>query len=557
MVERLPVRHRPRQKVRDEGDVHDQGFAGLGERRAVARMGPATARLRCLCAGSRPQVPRRSSLGDLGRDQPGLRFPTRGEEGREAIRPHPGRRLRRLEKGPPPQHRDRRHDPLGRASRRGDASSALAAKHEGHGRQAAEDGLVRAQPVRLPSPQHPAEPDQRLPRPQRHRHPVERGEGALSQEGAPQGPAKEAVAERMVDPVGPWLVRLRLLRLPPKAGQAPASGIQARPQASLRQGPGLVPDQRLSRRAEQPDLGVDDVRRRAETLLPGLPAPPVIVSAADTHAIVPALVKRLALLLCPLLVLIAASAPSPPASASFRNAIWGPIKLAPGQAGCQGPLRCPSVPIYDELGVDVFQYQMQWDRIAPTRPADPRDPNDPAYKWSNEYQQLVNQAQAAGIQIMFMIKGAPPWANGGRIPRWAPTNPADYADFAVAVARKFPSVHLWEIWGESNRAYGFLPQGDEGPHLYARLLDAAYGALKGANPANTVVGGMTLGGGPDVTWVPQWLKKLKLPNGKPPRMDWFGHNGFQHGYPKLRTKPYGLFRGLNDVSVLWKEINRI
>jgi hypothetical protein len=170
---------------------------------------------------------------------------------------------------------------------------------------------------------------------------------------------------------------------------------------------------------------------------------------------------------------------------------------------------------------------------------------------------LVDQGGAAGIEMMFMIKGSPSWANGGRIPRWAPSNPADLADFAIALARKFPSVHLWEIWGESNRAFGFLPQGGEGPRHYARLLDAAYGALKSVSPANIVVGGMTLGGGPDVSPVPWWLKRLRLPNGKPPRMDWFGHNGFQSNYPRLRKKPYGQFRGLSDVRLLWKEIKRI
>jgi len=267
--------------------------------------------------------------------------------------------------------------------------------------------------------------------------------------------------------------------------------------------------------------------------------------------------NRLGLFLCSLVVLtlMAACAPSARADA-FLNSIWGPIKFPPGQAGCPGPQRCSAIPTYQELGVEVFQYQLQWNRIAPTRPSNPRNPNDPAYHWSNEYQFAVEQGQAAGIEMMFMIKGSPPWANGGRSSKWAP-NPADFADFAVAAARKFPSVHLWEIWGETNRAFGFLPQGEEGPRRYALLLDASYGALKGVSAANIVIGGMSLGGGPDVSRVPWWLKRLKLPGGKPPRMDWFGHNGFQASYPRLRKKPYKQFRGLSDVRLLWKEVKRI
>ena len=105
------------------------------------------------------------------------------------------------------------------------------------------------------------------------------------------------------------------------------------------------------------------------------------------------------------------------------------------------------------------------------------------------------------MRVMFMLTHSPGWANGGRSPKWAP-NPADFAAFAAAAARKFPGVRHWEIWGESNRAFGFLPQGAVGPHLYARILDAAYGALKSVSAANIVIGGMTLGGGPDVTDVP-------------------------------------------------------
>ena len=121
-----------------------------------------------------------------------------------------------------------------------------------------------------------------------------------------------------------------------------------------------------------------------------------------------------------------------PAQAGFLKAIWGPIKVPPGSGGCPpspNTHRCDAMHFYDELGADVFEYQLQWNDIAPTRPANPRNPNDPAYQWSSEFQHAINEANAHGMQVSFLIKGSPPWANGGKSWNWVPSAAA-YADFA-------------------------------------------------------------------------------------------------------------------------------
>jgi hypothetical protein len=241
----------------------------------------------------------------------------------------------------------------------------------------------------------------------------------------------------------------------------------------------------------------------------------------------------------------------------FANAIWGPIKLAPGQGGCGGPARCSAFPYYRELGVDVFQFQIKWNEVAPTRPADPRNPDDPAYRWSSDFQLAVDQAAASGIRLAAMIKGSPPWANGGLGSNWAP-RARDFADFAWAAAQKFPSIDLWMIWGEPTRPPNFMPQGRAGARRYARILDHAYGALKRAGRDNVVIGGMTLSDG--YTEAPAWIKNMRLGGGRRPRMDWYGHNPFQRRAPRLRDDPVradgGRRRGLNDLDTLWKELNR-
>src|SRR5207248_789168 len=55
------------------------------------------------------------------------------------------------------------------------------------------------------------------------------------------------------------------------------------------------------------------------------------------------------------------------------------------------------------------------------------------------------------------------------------------------------------------------------PHVYAQMLDASYGALKRASKRNLVIGGNTYTTG-DVS-TREWINYLRLPNGRPPRMD--------------------------------------
>jgi hypothetical protein len=252
-----------------------------------------------------------------------------------------------------------------------------------------------------------------------------------------------------------------------------------------------------------------------------------------------------------------------PGAGAAQKAIWGPDELAAGQddVRCPAPLvpipppdPCPAFPTYQDLGVDVYQFQIHWDEIAPTRPANPRDPEDPAYQWKGSQTKIVNSALAAGIEPAIMIQRAPRWANGGRSPIWAPKRPSDFADFAFAASRRFPGVHRWMIWGEPSRAESFQPMkkgSPTGPRRYAAILDAAYGALKQAGGANLVIGGMSVNAG--TVPPPDYIRFMKR-KGRMPRMDLWGHNPFDNRAPRIADKPIGSFRGLNDVDTLWREI---
>jgi hypothetical protein len=149
------------------------------------------------------------------------------------------------------------------------------------------------------------------------------------------------------------------------------------------------------------------------------------------------------------------------------------------------------------------------------------------------------------------IDGAPRWANGGHASGWAPRRPADFANFAAAASRRYPTVHLWMIWGEPTRPPDFEPiisalmtgkldaAQAAAPHLYARILDAAYGALKAVSKGNLVIGGCTYTTG--VIDTQQWIENLRLPDGHPPRMDMYAHNPFSYQEPSFHAtaSPFG------------------
>lgn len=223
--------------------------------------------------------------------------------------------------------------------------------------------------------------------------------------------------------------------------------------------------------------------------------------------------------------------------ADALKAIWGPSTRNGASL----------FPVYRELGVKVYEEDLRWNLIATRRPKHPRDVNDPAYVWPAEVTHALAEAKRYGMQVALQIIGAPGWANGNLPPQWATFDPRAYANFAIAASKRYPSVHLWMIWGEPSRAHDFLPLTPAqpftkldahqkiAPHLYSRILDAAYGALKSVSRANLVIGGMT-DTAADIS-PQQWIENMRLPDGRPPRLDMYGHNPFTLRAPNLANPP--------------------
>ena len=122
------------------------------------------------------------------------------------------------------------------------------------------------------------------------------------------------------------------------------------------------------------------------------------------------------------------------------------------------------------------------------------------------------------------------------------------------------------IWGEPSKRSRFRPLAKamgrrlssrqrRGPRLYARILDASYRALKRVNRRNLVIGGNTWTGG-DVVPL-NFIRAMRLPNGRRPRMDLYGHNPFTIRFPNLREGPiaYG-HADFSDLDMLARWLDR-
>jgi hypothetical protein len=238
------------------------------------------------------------------------------------------------------------------------------------------------------------------------------------------------------------------------------------------------------------------------------------------------------------LTLLALLVPASSAGAaqSVKKGIWGPARVS----------GVSQFPIYRELGAGVYHISFSWADVAKHRPADPRNPNDPAYAWPPGVDDAAAQAKQFGIRLAVMVKSTPRWANGNRPNNRVPTRLRDYADFMAAAATRYRSAKYWIVWGEPTRRANYRPlpatplgkpltRKQKAPvHRYARLLDMTYGAIKRASPHAIVVGGNSFSSG-DIG-PRNWIANLRLPSGRPPRMDLYGHNPFGARRPDL-AKP--------------------
>lgn len=96
----------------------------------------------------------------------------------------------------------------------------------------------------------------------------------------------------------------------------------------------------------------------------------------------------------------------------------------------------------------------------------------------------------AGTKVIVDLSGTPGWAqNGGGDQRGPASDPQSYARFIHFLAARYRGyVAAWEVWNEEDVSGWYTGS----PQNYTAMLQAAYPAVKSADPSATVlVGGLT------------------------------------------------------------------
>ena len=196
----------------------------------------------------------------------------------------------------------------------------------------------------------------------------------------------------------------------------------------------------------------------------------------------------------------------------------------------------------DALGVDLVRINIRWDQVAAKRPAQAASDVDPAYNWAAP-DVLLEGLRARGIGAVVTLVGTPRWANGGRASNWAPTSASSFANFAYAAATRYPWVRRWVIWNEPNKYWQLRPTS---PSTYTKLLlNPAYAALKRANRANLVAGGVTAPRGGTGSMSPvDWIRGMDRAHA---RLDAYAH----HPYPvsRLETPTSGGCKRCENITM--------
>jgi hypothetical protein len=166
-----------------------------------------------------------------------------------------------------------------------------------------------------------------------------------------------------------------------------------------------------------------------------------------------------------------------------------------------------AVDAWAALGIDDVRIFVQWQAIAPANAAttaptgfNGADPKSPGYDWSR-VDRAVALVSAAGMRPLLVVTGPGPlWASqvpGRHSVRYKP-RPDLFAQFARAAALRYAqAVDRYILWNEPNLPLWLQPQNScrgskctpYAPHLYRKLVRAAYPAIKTVDPTATVLFG--------------------------------------------------------------------
>jgi hypothetical protein len=146
------------------------------------------------------------------------------------------------------------------------------------------------------------------------------------------------------------------------------------------------------------------------------------------------------------------------------------------------------------LGASVVRVDVPWDWLEWTAPG--------VEGWGDEENNrlaaFVDAASERNLQVLAVVQDTPCWASSDATKvcdpsamhynwRLPPAEPGDFAAFLTRIVSRYRGrIQYWEIWNEPNLPH-FWTHPD--PAAYTRLLQAAYPAIKAADPTATVLAG--------------------------------------------------------------------
>jgi hypothetical protein len=154
------------------------------------------------------------------------------------------------------------------------------------------------------------------------------------------------------------------------------------------------------------------------------------------------------------------------------------------------------------LHAKVVRTEVAWSELQPLR----ADRFDAAVLATTD--RLVADAAASGIRVIVLVDRTPCWASSapagllrrcvpGRIggaSAWPPADPSGFAGLLAFLAQRYGSrLAALEVWNEPDQSNEYYFAGPHKPQRYARLLRAAYAAVKRVNPEVAVLGGSLVG----------------------------------------------------------------
>ena len=147
-----------------------------------------------------------------------------------------------------------------------------------------------------------------------------------------------------------------------------------------------------------------------------------------------------------------------------------------------------STPLDEVLPTSLLRSTISWVGVTlyGDGMSDP-EPSPGSYDWSS-LDARIHQVSALNMPIVLKVFNAPGWMKAMDRPMVAvsPSHIQDFANLAVATAKRYPQIHYFQIW---NEMWGY--RSSTGPWDYAGYTDlynAVYRALKSYNPSLQVGG---------------------------------------------------------------------